>query len=507
MSEIRVGSVWISPKTDASFHLSDEVSDDDVREHLTRVDFGGAFGVAPHVALSFGSVDFSATYNCAVQVARVDRSGFYVRVLTSHQCVVYGVQVSWIAFATDVASFQAGIVKRYVGDGVLEPLSVGTGMRRLTTTVRFPVAFASDVKLFLALTGLHGADDLKVSCLATKLTCDSFELVINAWGDTHLQQVAVMWFAYREELEAATSGCRVLTGIAKFGKDRPGFTCHAGPPGPRSFDFAALSLDAPSTAKSKPAAISAVLGLAVNANEADVRLKTVINATSARAASLSLGTWSDTKVESGMLMWLAVYDLPAAPLPKPAAAPVAKAPPAKRPAAVAVAADDDDDDDDSSGDSEPKKTKKKAPPKKVAKKAVPVAAAASDDGDDDGAEVAESAPAKAAPPPLAKSASVKKAASKASVADASTSAAPPVPAVATATTASAAGAPVAAAAPTSECCICFDAPIDAVFVPCGHQACCIACATLLAPRKGSMSRSACPICSAKIDMVVKTFIV
>lgn len=47
-----------------------------------------------------------------------------------------------------------------------------------------------------------------------------------------------------------------------------------------------------------------------------------------------------------------------------------------------------------------------------------------------------------------------------------------------------------------ECKICFENPIDCVFVPCGHVACCHSCA------KGVKM---CPFCRKKIKMVVKMY--
>jgi len=47
-----------------------------------------------------------------------------------------------------------------------------------------------------------------------------------------------------------------------------------------------------------------------------------------------------------------------------------------------------------------------------------------------------------------------------------------------------------------ECCVCLDAVADAVFVPCGHFACCFACGSRL---------DACPVCRRAKTQVVRAF--
>ena len=48
-----------------------------------------------------------------------------------------------------------------------------------------------------------------------------------------------------------------------------------------------------------------------------------------------------------------------------------------------------------------------------------------------------------------------------------------------------------------QCKVCLDREADIVFVPCGHLVCCINCAA-------SLRR--CPICRAKIDKAIKTYV-
>lgn len=51
-----------------------------------------------------------------------------------------------------------------------------------------------------------------------------------------------------------------------------------------------------------------------------------------------------------------------------------------------------------------------------------------------------------------------------------------------------------------ECAICMEAPVDTVFVPCGHMATCNSCAERLGKRKP------CPVCRKKIKLVQRVFI-
>eukprot|EP00808_Paulinella_micropora_P031371 g71389.t1 len=48
----------------------------------------------------------------------------------------------------------------------------------------------------------------------------------------------------------------------------------------------------------------------------------------------------------------------------------------------------------------------------------------------------------------------------------------------------------------TDCAVCMERPVEAVFAPCGHRCCCAECATEL--RQGGQS---CPICRAKIESV------
>lgn len=57
---------------------------------------------------------------------------------------------------------------------------------------------------------------------------------------------------------------------------------------------------------------------------------------------------------------------------------------------------------------------------------------------------------------------------------------------------------VSSSAPAEECSICMDAKPDAVFVECGHVACCLACAQNPALKE-------CPICRKEKKLVVKVF--
>ncbi|KAL9238691.1 hypothetical protein vseg_013081 [Gypsophila vaccaria] len=52
------------------------------------------------------------------------------------------------------------------------------------------------------------------------------------------------------------------------------------------------------------------------------------------------------------------------------------------------------------------------------------------------------------------------------------------------------------------CAICFDAPKDCFFVPCGHSAACFSCGSRIAEEAGT-----CPICRRKIKKVKKIFLV
>eukprot|EP00966_Prymnesium_polylepis_P178200 4126462-Prymnesium_polylepis.1 len=48
----------------------------------------------------------------------------------------------------------------------------------------------------------------------------------------------------------------------------------------------------------------------------------------------------------------------------------------------------------------------------------------------------------------------------------------------------------------SECCVCYDAPIDTGLEPCGHVALCAGCASRLRPQR-------CPLCRADIHHTVR----
>ena len=48
------------------------------------------------------------------------------------------------------------------------------------------------------------------------------------------------------------------------------------------------------------------------------------------------------------------------------------------------------------------------------------------------------------------------------------------------------------------CVVCFDRPIDTVFVPCGHLASCLPCGSKFDNRP-------CPICKTRVAMVLKTY--
>eukprot|EP01094_Clydonella_sp_ATCC50884_P006912 TRINITY_DN160_c0_g1_i1.p1 TRINITY_DN160_c0_g1~~TRINITY_DN160_c0_g1_i1.p1 ORF type:complete len:361 (-),score=45.55 TRINITY_DN160_c0_g1_i1:85-1167(-) len=51
------------------------------------------------------------------------------------------------------------------------------------------------------------------------------------------------------------------------------------------------------------------------------------------------------------------------------------------------------------------------------------------------------------------------------------------------------------------CCVCMDAKIDSVFVPCGHICCCIVCSEMVHRGKGT-----CPTCRTRIVSVVKCYL-
>ena len=48
------------------------------------------------------------------------------------------------------------------------------------------------------------------------------------------------------------------------------------------------------------------------------------------------------------------------------------------------------------------------------------------------------------------------------------------------------------------CFVCFDLPIDSVFVPCGHFAACMPCGYKFDDRP-------CPLCKTRVAMVLKTY--
>ncbi|KAL4332397.1 hypothetical protein GQ457_07G035220 [Hibiscus cannabinus] len=56
--------------------------------------------------------------------------------------------------------------------------------------------------------------------------------------------------------------------------------------------------------------------------------------------------------------------------------------------------------------------------------------------------------------------------------------------------------------PRGTCAVCFDAPRDCFFLPCGHYATCFTCGTRIAEEAGS-----CPICGRKMKKVRKVFTV
>ncbi|KAG9413326.1 hypothetical protein AC1031_012544 [Aphanomyces cochlioides] len=58
----------------------------------------------------------------------------------------------------------------------------------------------------------------------------------------------------------------------------------------------------------------------------------------------------------------------------------------------------------------------------------------------------------------------------------------------------------APALPSSECIICLDGPVEAVCVPCGHHAMCMACATQL-----YNSSRECPVCRAALNQVIRLY--
>lgn len=51
----------------------------------------------------------------------------------------------------------------------------------------------------------------------------------------------------------------------------------------------------------------------------------------------------------------------------------------------------------------------------------------------------------------------------------------------------------------SSCCICFEKPKDAAFVPCGHRVC-YGCGVVVHKQRGN-----CPMCNKKIDIVLRLF--
>jgi len=53
---------------------------------------------------------------------------------------------------------------------------------------------------------------------------------------------------------------------------------------------------------------------------------------------------------------------------------------------------------------------------------------------------------------------------------------------------------------TEECCICFDAPKEALIAPCGHLSCCMTCAEAL-----KNNSETCPICRGNIESIFKVF--
>lgn len=63
-------------------------------------------------------------------------------------------------------------------------------------------------------------------------------------------------------------------------------------------------------------------------------------------------------------------------------------------------------------------------------------------------------------------------------------------------------APKAEVSEDRECKVCMDNPINTVLIPCGHQALCMDCVTLLR----SKGNKACPICKKETTQVVKTFL-
>ncbi|XP_023879140.2 putative E3 ubiquitin-protein ligase XBAT34 isoform X2 [Quercus suber] len=54
----------------------------------------------------------------------------------------------------------------------------------------------------------------------------------------------------------------------------------------------------------------------------------------------------------------------------------------------------------------------------------------------------------------------------------------------------------------SSCVICLDAPVEGACIPCGHMAGCMSCLNEIKEKKWG-----CPVCRAKIDQVVKLFVV
>mmetsp|Transcript_8292 Transcript_8292/g.13452 ORF Transcript_8292/g.13452 Transcript_8292/m.13452 type:complete len:430 (-) Transcript_8292:43-1332(-) len=50
---------------------------------------------------------------------------------------------------------------------------------------------------------------------------------------------------------------------------------------------------------------------------------------------------------------------------------------------------------------------------------------------------------------------------------------------------------------SGECIICFDAPVETCFIPCGHSCCCRKCA--------EQFKEACPVCRGSVEQVIRTF--
>ena len=56
--------------------------------------------------------------------------------------------------------------------------------------------------------------------------------------------------------------------------------------------------------------------------------------------------------------------------------------------------------------------------------------------------------------------------------------------------------------PEEECCVCMDAPRQAVLVPCGHWACCLACTRALLVVRSGGSQPLCPLCREPAESFV-----